>query len=41
MSGTELVRDDPRLRKRQIAAARSKNDAIHRFQEFSQRRNPR
>ena len=40
MSRTELVRDDPRLREREIAAARSKNDAIHRFQGFSQIRNP-
>ncbi len=41
MSRTELVRDDPRLREREIAAARSKNDAIHRLQEFLADQKPR
>ena len=37
----ELVRDDPRLRQREIAAARPENDAIHKFRNSRRSEIPR
>jgi hypothetical protein len=41
VSRPEFVRDDPRLRQREIAAARPENDAIHKFTNSRRSETPR